>query len=213
MADRSSYFWRAVGVLPLVGRLKEVPAEALREAWAEIWTTTVFAAMPFWFPLVGLIILTNPPDLLEGIRNGELLIYAATLVGPLAYIITKRYGKFVAKGMEAGEPDVPLTYPFPNGRLAVTIAMVICIISGIVITLQKLQASEALKGIKLINGAGLAISSIILFIVSTILLFCVSAYRNFMELLSQDHSHRISRAQQEDEKALADQWRARQGEQ
>lgn len=212
MSDRTNLLWRITRRLPLMDRLHEVPPESIREARSEILTTTIFAAMPFWFPLVGLFILNDPPSIFEGIRNGELLIYAATLVGPLAYIVTKRYGKHVAFGKREGQSDFPLSYPFPNGRLAVTIAMIICIISGVVITLQKVQGLPVLNGNKLINTTGLAISSVVLFFISTILLFCVSAYRNFMDHLSEDQTQRISRAQPDGEDDLADQWRKKKGD-
>lgn len=209
MSDRNGFIWRFISHIPVLKRLHEVPYEALKEARAEIVNTTIFAAMPFWFPIIGYVILTQSPALLDSVRNGELLIYAATLVGPLAYIITKRYGKYVAPNDESDQPDLPLSYPFPEGRVSVTVAMVICIISGIVITLQKIQGLPILSGIKLVNSTGLAISSIILLFVSTLLLFCVSAYRNFMELLTQEHSTKISRSQQQQEDAMASAWRAR----
>lgn len=213
MAERSGFFWRLMSHVPILKRLHEVPSEALREARAEIVNTTIFAAMPFWFPIVGYIILIQPPAILESVRNGELLIYAATLVGPLAYIVTKRYGRYVARSADPEEPDLPLSYPFPEGRPSVTTAMVICIISGIVITLQKLQTLPLMKGIELVNTTGLAISSVAILIVSTLLLFCVAAFRNFMELLSQDHSDKISRSQQHEEDNLAAEWRARKQQQ
>lgn len=209
MSERNGFMWRIISHIPVLKRLHEVPNEALKEARAEIFNTTIFAAMPFWFPVVGYIILTQPPAVLDSLRNGELLIYAATLVGPLAYIVTKRYGKYVAPNDDPTQPDLPLSYPFPEGRVSVTVAMVICIISGIVITLQKIQTLPVLDDIKLINSTGLAISSILLLIISTLLLFCVSAYRNFMELLSQEHSTQISRSQQHDQDALESAWRAR----
>lgn len=209
MSERNGFMWRTISHLPVLKRLHEVPNEALKEARAEIVNTTIFAAMPFWFPVVGYIILTQSPAVIDSLRNGELLIYAATLVGPLAYIITKRYGKYVAPNDDPTQPDLPLSYPFPEGRVSVTVAMVICIISGIVITLQKIQTLPALDGIELINSTGLAISSIFLLFISTLLLFCVSAYRNFMELLAQEHSTKISRSQQHEEDALASAWRAR----
>jgi hypothetical protein len=87
--------------------------------------------------------------------------------------------------------------------------MVICIISGVVVTLQKLQQLPLLDGIKIINTTGLAISSVILLVISTMLLFCVAAYRNFMELLTQQRSDKINRSQSEQEEDLAKAWRAR----
>lgn len=208
MSNRDSKFWKAISAIPLVGRLREVPTEALREARSEIVTTTIFASMPFWFPFVAWIVMEEPPALLAGFRNGELLIYAATLVGPLAYIITRRYGRYQTPE-EDGYPTQPLSYAFPYGRLAVTIAMVICIISGFIITLQKVEGINSLRGIKLIDGTGLAILSITIFVISTLLLYCVAAYRNLMDSLSDDHSDKISRAQQEGENDLEGQWRER----
>ncbi len=206
--NRNGIFWQVIGCLPLVNRLKEVPKEALNEAAAEIGITTIFAAMPFWFPIVGRIFLKEPPSLFDGLTNGELMIYASTLVGPLAYIITKRYGKYITPtGIDDGD-SVPLSYPFPNARLCVTVAMVICIIAGVVITLTRIQQTDALKSIQIIDPVGLAVSSVVLFFVSTILLFCVSAYRNFIEHMAQTDSTRISRAQANDEEALAAAWRA-----
>lgn len=193
----------------MLGRLHEVPDEALREARAEIVTTTIFAAMPFWFPILGYIILVQPTALLESLRNGEVLIYAATLVGPLAYITTKRYGRYVAKSDDPDQPDVPLSYPFPAARFSVVTAMVICVISGIVITLQKVQHLPVLEGRQLINPTGLAVSSFVLLIISTLLFFSVASFRNFMDLLAEEHSTKISRSQQKDEDKLAAEWQAR----
>lgn len=209
MIGRDGTLWKIAGCLPLVKQLREVPAEALKEAASEVLTTTIFAAMPFWFPIVAWFFLNDPPDFFDSVRNGELLIYAATLVGPVAFIITKRYGKFVAESPDGDDTDWPLTYPFPMGRQSAIIAMIICTISGIVITLQKLQESDSLKSIQLINKNGLALASVAIFILATMLLYCVSAYRNFMDLSALAHATRISRAQSEAEDDLADQWHAR----
>lgn len=213
MADKQSTFSRFIAQIPILRRLPEVPPDARKEARHEIINTTIFAGMPFWFPLLCYAILIQPPPLLESLRNGELLIYAATLVGPLAYITTKRYGRFVAPNDDPSQPDHPLSYPFPEGRNAVTLAMVICIIAGVVVTLQKLQTLPILGGVKIINPNGLAISSLVVLIVSTLLIYCVSSYKNFMDILSQEKSNDISRSQSEQEDALAAAWRARKEQQ
>ncbi|MFL6731530.1 MAG: hypothetical protein ACJ8EP_04230, partial [Sphingomicrobium sp.] len=96
MVERIGFLWNLISRLPLLGRLKEVPADALKEARDEVLTTTLFAAMPFWFPLIAYLVMTEAPAALEPLHKGELLIYSASLVGPLTYIITKRYGRFVA---------------------------------------------------------------------------------------------------------------------
>lgn len=206
MAQRDTWLWRVLARLPIFRRLHEVPPEALKDARDEILTTTIFAAMPFWFPIIGYVILVQPPAILESVRNGELLIYAATLVGPLSYIITKRYGRYATQGLSPDDPGIPLSYPFPESRASVTASMIICIIAGIVVTLQKIQNVPALKGIQLINTTGLAFSSLALLLFSTALIFCVSAYRNFIETLSQTHAEQISRSLTTEEDALATEW-------
>ena len=193
-------------------RLKEVPSDALKEARDEVLTTTLFAAMPFWFPLIAYPVMTQAPGALEPLRKGELLIYSASLVGPLTYIITKRSGRFVAPSDDPDEPPTPLSFPFPYGRSSVALAMIICVISGVVITLQKLELLPKTKGIALINEPGLAITSAFVFVLATTLIFCVAAYRNLIEGLAQKHSEKISRAQPEEEDRMYREWQARQEE-
>jgi hypothetical protein len=208
--ERNGFLWSVVSRIPLLGRLKEVPDDALREARDEVLTTTLFAAMPFWFPVVAYVVMTDPPAALDSLRKGELLIYSASLVGPLTYIITKRYGRYVAPSDDPDQPGTPLSFPFPYGRLSVALAMVICVISGVVITLQKLELLPATEGLDLINERGLAATSAVIFVVATGLIFAVAAYRNFIEGLAHKHSEKISRAQPEDEERLYREWQARQ---
>jgi hypothetical protein len=212
VSERKGFLWSILSRLPLLGRLREVPDDALREARDEVLTTTLFAAMPFWFPLVAYLVMTQPPAALEGLRKGELLIYSASLVGPLTYIITKRYGRFVAPNDDPDQPDTPLSFPFPYGRASVALAMIICVISGVVITLQKLDYLPKTKDLHLIYEPGLAITSLVVFVLATTLIFCVAAYRNLIEGLAQKHSDKINRAQTEDENKLSRQWQARLGD-
>lgn len=95
-------YWESAGAslkacckrVPLLGRLGEVPNEAKKNALYETFTTTLFATMPFWIlPVLGFFIYTPRPGLDEGFQKGEGLIYASTLLGPLIFIITKRYGR------------------------------------------------------------------------------------------------------------------------
>jgi hypothetical protein len=210
--ERTGLLWRILSRLPLLGRLREVPRDALKEARDEVVATTLFAAMPFWFPLLAYLVMTHPPAALEGLRRGDLLIYSASLVGPLTYIITKRYGRYVAPSDDPDEPDTPLSFPFPYGRSSVALAMVICIISGMVITLEKLDYLPNTKDLHLIYEPGLAVTSVIVFVVATTLIFCVASYRNFIEGLAHKHSDKINRAQAEDEDRLSRKWQQRQEE-
>lgn len=212
MDERRNLLRRILSRLPLLGRLGEVPPDALKEARDEVLTTTLFAGMPFWFPLLAYLVMTHPPALLEGLRRGDLLIYSASLVGPLTYIITKRYGRYVARSDNPDEPDTPLSLPFPYGRSSVALAMVICIISGVVITLEKLAYLPSTTNLHLIYEPGLAITSVAVFLIATTLIFCVASYRNLIEGLAQKYSDKIIRAQAEDEDKLARNWHERQQE-
>lgn len=213
MNTRTSLGWSILGALPLVGRLREVSKGALSEAWSEILTTTIFAAMPLWFPLLAGIIMVEAPNPYEALGKGELLIYAATLVGPLAYILTKRYGRYETPAKDGG-PVRELSVAFPYGRLCVIVAMLICLASGFVITLQKLESAKILAGIKLINPFGLTIFSILVFVLATMLLFCVSAYRNMIEELDKpSNSEEITSAlKKSEDEAFAEWLRKQRGE-
>ena len=198
---------------PIIGRLWEVPPEALKEARAEVVSATFYSTMPFWFlPVIGSVIFLNRPSLWSGVNGGELLVYAAALVGPLAYIITKRHGRFkVPDDIEEGNSESELSYPFPYGRASFYLASLLCIMSGLVFTIQRLKSLEQFKGIPLINEAGLVWLSLVIAVFSTILLFCVTAYRNMLESLERKHSDRISLALRGDEDRTYDQWLDRKG--
>lgn len=138
--------------LPLIGRLGEVPPEARREAWHEIATGLFWSTMPFWFlPLVGGLIFAQAVDPLGALRGGELFIYSATLLGPLAYVIHKQYGRFRSPPDEEGASGEPLSYVFPYGRSFTWAIGVCCILSGFVFSVERLQNLPQLINIKLIN--------------------------------------------------------------
>lgn len=192
---------------PIVGRLSEVPHDSLVEAKDEIVSALIFSTMPFWFlPIVGGIIFLEPPQFLSALAGGELFIYSATLVGPLAYVIHKRYGRFKAPKEDPDEPDTPLTFPFPYGKTFSYLVIIICILSGFIFSIQRVRSIPALRNIHIINEDGLLWLSIFVFFVAHLVLFCVTAYRNMLEGLAGKHSERISRALQVQETEAYDEW-------
>ena len=62
MSEREGFLWNLISRLPVIGRLREVPRDALKEARDEVLTTTLFAAMPFWFPLIAAVVMTEAPS-------------------------------------------------------------------------------------------------------------------------------------------------------
>ncbi len=202
---------RLISGWPLVGRLWEVPSDALKEARGEVVSATIYATMPFWFlPLIGVFVFLQRPSVWSGLVNGELFVYAATLVGPLAYIITKRHGRFrVPRDLEEGEEEGLLSYPFPYGRPSFYAATIICVLSGLVFTLQRLRSLDQFKNVDFINEDGLVWLSILVGALATLLLFCVTAYRNMLDSLEREHSDKISDALKNDEDTAYDQWMER----
>lgn len=208
MESSPNLFSRVAG-WPIIGQLCDVPTEALREARKEVVSATIYATMPFWFlPLVGSIVFLKAPNFWTGVENGELFVYGSTLVGPLAYIITKRHGRFkVPSELEDNEErETPLSYPFPYGQTSFYLATLLCIMSGFVFTVQRLKSLSEFKNIDFINETGLVWPSVFVALISTILLFCVTAYRNMLEELDKSHSDKISKALPRQEAATFERW-------
>jgi hypothetical protein len=102
-ANFQSYFleplqWSAPYVIPFSRDFQKCTGRDFREAWIELCVTTFFSTMPLWImPLLGPIIFKTDVSFadhaLSTIKGGELFVYCAALLGPLIYIITRRYGE------------------------------------------------------------------------------------------------------------------------
>lgn len=121
----------------------------------------------------------------DGVKTGELFIYSAALAGPLVYIITKKYGSFSTDFGRSGGPVLPITISFPYGGLFVGISVFMCIISGFTFTILKNPAFSTPDDLARINFDGIITLSWILFILSSIILYCVTAYKNMLENVSR----------------------------
>ena len=117
--------------IPLLGRLHEVSVEGLKQALYETCTTIVFATMPFWIlPAVGHYAFNPKPSVDEGFRDGGGLIYASVLLGPLFYVLTKRYGRWAIRRISQKHVVNALSMSFPYGTLFIAIIAFTCVISG-----------------------------------------------------------------------------------
>ncbi|WP_422020401.1 hypothetical protein [Pyruvatibacter mobilis] len=94
------------------------------EASKEILVVATFSFMPLW---LGMVIFSALPTtgalssfLKEFSSSGDALLTSSALVGPLIYLITKRYGNF---------PN-DFTMHFPAGWFFIILSMIICIISA-----------------------------------------------------------------------------------
>jgi hypothetical protein len=127
--------------------------------------------------------------------NGALFV-AASLAGPLFYIISKKYGKLPGT----------LTYRFPAGQFFLLAAATICIVASIMFTLSVAYSgsgdgigNEYAKHVRvdIIRWVSLAILS-----TSIVFLFFVSAVRNMLE-----DGHAASDAMRQDTDDFFDKWR------
>jgi hypothetical protein len=109
---------------PLVRDFRNCTRDDFTEAAKELLVLIVFAGMPIWLGLM--ISAVSKGDktvssfLHEFFASGDALLISAALVGPLIYVITRKYG------------DLPesLTIRFPQGWLFVVIITIICIIAA-----------------------------------------------------------------------------------
>jgi hypothetical protein len=168
--------------IPIVGALAATPYAAKKKARAEVATAIFFATMPLWFPLIIRRFMINPPSL-NPIGQGELLVYAAGLFGPMIYVISKRYGNFnVISINHDGTKDITeLTLKFPYSGLFAIIASVACVFSGIAFTLLKLPGLFNGMPVRL-DYAFIQAMSVAFFVFAVVIFYCVTVYRNKLEI-------------------------------
>lgn len=90
--------WRwALYLVPFTYEFHKCSFDDFREAWIELLVMTFFSTMPLWImailgPVIFQTDISFTDQLLSTISGGELFVYCAALIGPLIYIITRRYG-------------------------------------------------------------------------------------------------------------------------
>ena len=187
--------------IPLFGRLAEVPKDAGMEALWETLTTTLFATMPFWIlPVIGHFILIPRPSFWDTMHGGEGLVYAAALLGPLVYILTRRYGRYSFRP-DKGEL-LPLSVRFPYGGLFSTLTIIACVIAGSTFAIVASDKPSDLN----INHSGILTLSSFLMIAATVVLFLVTAYRNMLDSIDERAAEKIVDEQPRQEEEFSAEW-------
>jgi hypothetical protein len=182
--------WRTFLLVTLSSEFHKCSPRDLKEATTELLVTTVFSTMPLWImPLLGPLIFTTKVSFVEHlvgtINGGELFVYCAALVGPLVYIITRRYGE-----ISRDNNRFSFTIAFPNGIGFVLASAVICIFAGFAFSLMRnpifdLHAPDAVS----FNTRGIFWTSIVLYLISLYCVFSASAYRNALSEFVRDGSN------------------------
>ena len=173
-----------------------------REAGAEALITTFFSTMPLWImPVLGPIIFSTEASfvdhLLGTIRGGELFVYCAALVGPLIYIITRRYGE-----ISQNRNQFSFTIQFPHGVAFVLFSALICIFAGFAFSLMKNPVFVPTTETSLkFNPHGIFWASTFIYGLSLYCIFAASAYRNAMTGFVRDN--------RTDEEVFSKQWEER----
>lgn len=189
--------------IPLFGRLGEVPSDARKQAMYETLTTTVFASMPFWIlPLFGYFLFHPRPAIGDAVQRGEGLIYASALLGPLVYVITKRYGRFNLRIASSNGSATPLSMSFPYGGLFLTITAITCVAAGFAFAITQQAGSHQTD----LDLAGAKALSWILISGSTIIFFLVTAYSNMLEDLEKNKADMIVEEQPRQENSFFQSW-------
>lgn len=171
---------RWIRFLPFFGRLPDCSPKDIKHAAIEVFVATAFSTMPVWFlPLLSPVFFNNPITSSQAIRSGELFLFSAGLVGPLMYIITKQYGE--SKSANSKSSFLNYVIYFPYGQWFVFISLAICFISSIAFFVLRNPLFNETQLSLLINYDGVIKFSWFTFIISTIVFFCATAYRNSIE--------------------------------
>lgn len=139
------------------------------DACVELISIFLFGFMPIWLSI--LFSWLSPEGTVVAFLNrffssGEALLMSSALVGPLVYVIFKRYGDLPKK----------LTLRFPFGWFYMSLIFLICVITAGVFGYNS-ATSESDK----ILSENMRFLSVTILAVSLTILFLVSTIRNFME--------------------------------
>jgi uncharacterized membrane protein len=162
---------------PLFKDFRNCTRDDFVEAAKELLVLSIFAGLPVWLGLVISALSkgkgTTEHFLLEFLASGEALLISAALVGPLIYIITRKYG------------DLPeaFTIRFPQGWLFVILIAVICVITAATFGFDRvLRQSAADHGrTSVFEESAIRIFSCSILFVSLLIVYLVSVLRNYLD--------------------------------
>lgn len=162
---------------PLIKDFRNCSRDDFMEAAKELCVLIIFAGLPVWLGLV--ISLLSKGDgttahfLHDFLGSGEALLISAALVGPLIYIITRKYG------------DLPetLTIRFPQGWLFVVLIAIICVIAAATFGFDRVfrQAATNPCGASVFEESSIRIFSCSILSVSILIVYLVSVLRNYLD--------------------------------
>ena len=159
--------------------------------------------MPFWIlPTLGWFMFEPRPAFDEALQRGEGLVFASVLLGPLVYVLTKRYGRFNLRFKDLKLQTSPLTISFPYGGAFVVITALTCAISGFAFAVLRSERPLSPS----LNYEGIQFFSWVLMIGATLVFFLVTAYRNMLDDLERNKSEALVEEQPKEEAEFFNKW-------
>ena len=158
-------FW----IFQSLGKCK---SESHSEAFFEVGTIILTSLVPVW---VGMFVAaaTSKPGgaslVLDGfLRGNEAVLYCAALLGPLAYTITKSYGKLPHN----------FTLKFPHALFFILVLFVIYGAAVGILGTDLAVSADGKGDARLIHSEGFRWISILFLVVSTSIIYMAYALRN-----------------------------------
>lgn len=156
-------------LLPLVGPLRNARLTDHKEAFVEVGTTVLLATVPIW--LGSLLLLADSgkdttfwQNLVQNLRDGEILLFCTSLTGPLFYFMFVQ-----GKQMPA----------FPAARSLMLSSVLVLLIS---VGFFSLQRAESLFGTgDRIDKDFIYTWSVYAFLFATIIVYLATCFRHFRE--------------------------------
>ena len=193
-----------ISKVPIYGPLTTSSGAAVRASTVELATTTIFSVFPLWFyPIVTKLVYNDPllKNMLAFVSSGEFFLYSAAIVGPLIFLITKRYGEFEpADDRTEGFPR-KLTIQFPSGYSFIISSILICIFSAFLYGLIRTDDSVSGTSLSDPDTRNLFWASVGIYVFSLSCLFCANVYRINLE----NTPNRFGK----DTRRLLDDWESR----
>jgi hypothetical protein len=163
---------------PIIGALVNARWAQWREALKEVLIILLFSLMPVWLGLLLVTVLTvtnGPHDFLEKFASSsDLGILAASLLGPLLYMMFRDEGQSTNEGL----------FPrFPDGLWFTVLILVACVVATVIYCFTYLSGIGAFfnKGgmpINFIDKQSVSTISWLLFVASILLVLFASTIRN-----------------------------------
>lgn len=162
---------------PLIKDFRNCTRADFAEAAKELAVLIVFAGMPVWLGFVISALSKGEKSVsmfvLDFLASGEAFLISAALVGPLIYVITRKFG------------DLPeaLTIRFPQGWLFVVVIVVICIIAAALFGFDRVFKQKSAEGSlsSMFDEHAMQIFSFFVLFLSISVVYLIGVLRNYLD--------------------------------